>query len=71
MKQSVYSVTARFQVPQPSKVVLAVLTDYEDIPRFMPDINTRVVVERSDDRAIVQQEAVQSDAVFEARPPSV
>jgi hypothetical protein len=36
----------------------------------MPNINTNVVVERSDGRAIVPQEAVQSDAVFEARQPS-
>ena len=58
VERGVYSVTARFQVPQPAALVLAVLTDYETIPRFMPDIHTSVVLERADGQAIVQQEAV-------------
>ena len=66
-ERGVYSVTGRFEVPQPSTVVLAVLTDYEDIPRFMPDINTSVVLERADGRAIVQQEAVSRVLLFSKR----
>ena len=66
-ERGVYSVTARFHVPQPSTVVLSVLTDYEGIPRFMPDINTSVVLERADGRAVVQQEAVSRVMLFSRR----
>jgi hypothetical protein len=54
----VYSVTARFHVPQPPAVALAVLTHYEDIPRFMPQIKASVVRERTADHVVVEQEAV-------------
>jgi carbon monoxide dehydrogenase subunit G len=66
-ERGVYSVTARFQVPQPSTAVLAVLTDYEDIPRFMPDINSSVVLERVNGRTIVEQEAVSRVMLFSKR----
>ena len=66
-ERGVYSVTARFQVPAPSEVVLAVLTDYEGIPRFMPEINTSVVLERAAGRAVVQQEAVSRLMMFSKR----
>lgn len=66
-ERGVYSVTAHFQVPQLSTVVLAVLTDYEGIPRFMPDINSSVVLERADGRALVQQEAVSRVMLFSKR----
>ena len=59
--------TARFRVPEPTTVALAVLTDYEGIPRFMPDINTSVVLERTDGRAIIQQEAVSRVLLFSKR----
>ena len=45
-ERGVYSVAARFHVPQPPRVALAVLTDYEQIPRFMPDVATSIVLER-------------------------
>src|SRR5688572_17932642 len=45
--RGVYAVRATFDVPQPAEVALAVLTDYEQIPRFMPDVRTSVVRERS------------------------
>jgi uncharacterized membrane protein len=54
----VYSVAARFHVPQPATVVRAVLADYEDLPRFMPQIKTSVVLERTGNHVIVEQEAV-------------
>ena len=66
-ERGVYSVTARFQVPASSDVVLAVLTDYEGIPRFMPEINTSVVLERAAGRAVVQQEAVSRLMMFSKR----
>jgi len=57
-KHGVYTVTAQFLVDQPPSVVLAVLTDYEAIPRFMPDVRSSIVRERAGGRAVVEQEAV-------------
>jgi ribosome-associated toxin RatA of RatAB toxin-antitoxin module len=63
----VYSVTARFLVPQPPAVALAVLTDYERIPQFMPGVETSVVIERAPGRAVVEQEAVSRVMMFTKR----
>lgn len=63
----VYSVTARFDVPQPRSAALAVLTDYERIPRFMPDVETSVVLERDGPRAIIEQDAVSHMMMFRKR----
>ena len=63
----VYAVTARFQVPQPGATVLTVLTDYEGIPRFMPGVTLSVVRERSEDRVLVEQEAVSRMMMFSKR----
>jgi len=63
----VYSVTARFQVPHPAAVALAVLTDYADIPRFMPQIKTSVVLERDGDHVVVEQEAISHLMAFSKR----
>ena len=63
-ERGVYSVSARFQVPQPPAAVLAVLTDYENIPRFLPDITSSVVRARSTGRAVVEQEAVSRMMMF-------
>ena len=60
----IYWVTARFVVPQARAVALAVLTDYEQIPRFMPDVKTSIVRERSPGRAVVEQEAVSHVIMF-------
>jgi ribosome-associated toxin RatA of RatAB toxin-antitoxin module len=62
--QGTYSVTARFDVPQAPDLALAVLSDYEQIPRFMPDVRTSVVVERSPGRLLVEQEAVSEFMMF-------
>ncbi|HJR61693.1 MAG TPA: SRPBCC family protein [Vicinamibacterales bacterium] len=59
-----YSVTARFEVPQPPAVALAVLSDYEQIPRFMPGVRTSVVRERTPGRVVVEQEAVSQFMLF-------
>jgi carbon monoxide dehydrogenase subunit G len=66
-QQNVYSVTARFLVPQPPAVVLAVLTDYERIPQFMPGVETSVVIERGQGRAVIEQEAVSRMMMFKKR----
>jgi carbon monoxide dehydrogenase subunit G len=63
----IYSVEAHFHVPQPSSAALAVLTDYERIPRFMPGVTTSIVRERSGERVVVEQEAVSRIMMFSKR----
>lgn len=66
-ERGVYTVTARFLVDQPPAVVLSVLTDYEQIPRFMPDVRASIVRERGDRRVVVEQEAVSGVMMFSKR----
>ena len=63
----VYSVAARFEVPQSPALALAVLTDYEQIPRFMPGVETSIVLERAGRLVIVEQEAVSHLMMFSKR----
>ena len=65
--RGVYLVTARFQVPQAPALALAVLTDYEQIPQFMPGVETSIVLERGDGRVVVEQEAVSHLLMFSKR----
>ena len=65
--RGVYSVTARFDVPAPAPVARAVLTDYEQIPRFMPGVKTSVVRERTAQGAVIEQEAVSKFLMFSKR----
>ena len=62
-----YTVTARFDVPHSAAVALNVLTDYEGIPRFVPDIKKSTVVHRHGPDAVVEQEAVSSVMMFSKR----
>jgi ribosome-associated toxin RatA of RatAB toxin-antitoxin module len=62
-----YSVAATFTVPQGASFALAALTDYSHIPRFMPAVRASTVLERADDRAVVEQEAVASFMMFSKR----
>ena len=62
-----YSVRARFHVPQSPSLAFAVLTDYEHIPRFMSDIKTSTVLERSAGRAVVDQEGLSRFMMFSKR----
>lgn len=66
-ERGTYSVRARFHVPQSTAVALGVLTDYEGIPRFMPDIKTSVVLERTTRHALVEQEGVSHFMMFSKR----
>jgi carbon monoxide dehydrogenase subunit G len=66
-EKGVYTVSARFEIPQPPSVALAVLTDYEQIPRFMPDVETSVVRERDAAHVVVEQEAVARLMMFSKR----
>jgi carbon monoxide dehydrogenase subunit G len=62
-----YTVTARFEIPQSAAVALEVLSDYEQIPKFMPEVQSSVVVDRTADRILVQQEAISSFMMFSKR----
>jgi len=65
--RGVFHVTARFDVPQSAPTAHAVLTDYEQIPRFMPDVKRSIVRERFPDGVIVEQEAVAHMMMFSRR----
>src|SRR5438034_9352103 len=65
--RGVYSVTARFHVPQATEVALAVLKDYDHIPRFMPNVKKSVVLERGIGHAVIEQEAVSHLMMFSKR----
>lgn len=63
-ERGTYAVTARFVVPQSPDVVLAVLSDYERIPQFMPDVKTSRILERAPGRLVVEQRAVSKFMMF-------
>ena len=65
--EGVYSVAATFAVPQAASFAIAALTDYAQIPRFMPEVRMSTVLERADDRTIVEQEAVARFMMFSKR----
>jgi ribosome-associated toxin RatA of RatAB toxin-antitoxin module len=66
-ERGVYRVSATFATPQPAAIGRAVLTDYEQIPRFLPDVLSSRVVERDAERTIVAQEAVAKVLFFSKR----
>ena len=59
-----YTVAARFEIPQGAAEALAVLSDYERIPRFMPEITTSVVLSNAGGRIVVEQEAISRFMMF-------
>jgi uncharacterized protein YndB with AHSA1/START domain len=63
-KSGVYAVTASFRVSESPEAVMAVLTDYDRIPRFMPDVEVSRVLERTHDGAVVEQRAVSRFMMF-------
>jgi ribosome-associated toxin RatA of RatAB toxin-antitoxin module len=60
----VYAIAARFSVPEPATIVQAVLTDYPNIPRFMPSVRTSRVLEQTVDHVRLEQEAVSKFMMF-------
>lgn len=62
-----YVVEAQFSVSRPAAEVITVLTDYDGIPRFLPDIRRSVVRRRDGSRTTVEQEAVSSVMLFSRR----
>jgi ribosome-associated toxin RatA of RatAB toxin-antitoxin module len=65
--RGVYTVVARFLVDRPPSVVFNVLTNYDQIPRFMPNIRTSIVRGRATGLAVVEQEAVSNVMLFSKR----
>jgi ribosome-associated toxin RatA of RatAB toxin-antitoxin module len=65
--RGLYRVTATFATPQPAAIGHAVLTDYEQIPRFLPDVRSSRVLERRADRTVVEQEAIAKVLFFSKR----
>jgi ribosome-associated toxin RatA of RatAB toxin-antitoxin module len=57
-EQGFYRVSATFETRQGTSIARAVLTDYEQIPRFMPDVRSSRVVSRDPQQVVVEQEAV-------------
>ena len=62
-----YVVSAQFRVAEPAVVVRAVLTDYEQIPRFMPGVRTSRVLERGEGHVRLEQEAMSKFMMFSKR----
>ena len=60
----VYRASATFVVTAPMTMVSAVLTDYERIPKFMPDVKRSQVLERSETGLVVEQEATAKFMMF-------
>ena len=52
-----YTVLATFTVPGSARTAREILTDYANIPRFMPDVRSSVVVHRQDRHVRVEQQA--------------
>jgi hypothetical protein len=65
--EGTYEISARFVVTQSPAAVLAVLTDYDNIARFMPDVRTSRVVERQQGSVRVEQETVSRFLLFSKR----
>jgi ribosome-associated toxin RatA of RatAB toxin-antitoxin module len=65
--QGSYHVAATFEVPQAAALVYAVLTDYEQVPKFMPDVKSSIVRERTPERILLEQEAVAKLMFFSKR----
>src|SRR5690349_4311442 len=47
-EHGVYRVSASFEARPGAAIARAVLTDYEQIPRFMPDVRSSRIVSRED-----------------------
>jgi ribosome-associated toxin RatA of RatAB toxin-antitoxin module len=65
--RGVYTVTATFPVLGPAATARVVLTDYEQLTRFVPDIRKSLVLERSAEGLVVEQEAVSKMMMFSKR----
>jgi carbon monoxide dehydrogenase subunit G len=63
----VYQASAAFAVPETPQSVMAVLSDFERIPKFMPDMEVSRVIERNATGMVVEQQAVSRFMMFAKR----
>jgi hypothetical protein len=56
-KEGLYSVSATFRVSEPPARVLEILTAYDEIPSFMPQIKLSRILDREAGRIVVEQQA--------------
>lgn len=63
----VYQVTAAFAVTEAAQSVMAVLSDFERIPKFMPDMEISRVIERNAAGVVVEQQATSRFMLFSKR----
>ena len=63
----VFQVSASFAIHQPADAVMAVLTDYERIPKYMPDMEISRVIARTQGSMVVEQQAVSKFMLFSKR----
>lgn len=63
----VFQVSASFAIHQPADAVMAVLTDYERIPKYMPHIEISRVIARTPGGMVVEQQAVSKFMLFSKR----
>jgi len=63
-ERGIYSVTVTFGVERTATAALDVLTDYDRIAQFMPDLRKSQVLERSEGRVVIEQEATPRLLVF-------
>lgn len=63
----VYHVTASFAVNEPPEAVMAVLSDYERIPSYVPGMEVSKVIERTATGMVVEQQAVSKFMMFATR----
>jgi ribosome-associated toxin RatA of RatAB toxin-antitoxin module len=66
-ERGLYRVSASFVTRQDASIVRAVLTDYEQIPRFMPDVTSSRVLSRDAGQVVVEQEATARVLFFSRR----
>jgi ribosome-associated toxin RatA of RatAB toxin-antitoxin module len=66
-QDGMYHVAATFSVAQSAPVIVSVLTSYEQIPRYMPDVRSSRVIGRREGVAVVEQEAVARVMMFSKR----
>ena len=66
-QDGVYRVGASFAVAHSAPDVMRVLTDYERIPKFMPDVQSSQVLDRSGTTTRVEQTAVSKFMMFSKR----
>jgi ribosome-associated toxin RatA of RatAB toxin-antitoxin module len=66
-QDGIYHVAAMFNVEETPQRAFTVLTGYEQIPRYMPDVRRSRVIERGEGRAVVEQEAEARVLMFSKR----